>query len=72
MTIWSPVLTDGLATVEAACAEALAEGLLSADVIFTILDCSCDPPPAVTIMTIELLRCTMHLLPTAIFTTASG
>jgi len=50
------VLTDGLAAVEAACAEALNEGVHSADVILNILARHRDPGPPVTIMTPETLR----------------
>ncbi len=45
------VLTDGLPAVEAACAEALAHGVHSADVILNILARQRDPGPPVTIMT---------------------
>jgi transposase len=45
------VLTDGLSAVEAACAEALAHGVHSADVILNILARQRDPGPPVTIMT---------------------
>jgi hypothetical protein len=50
------VLTDGLVAVEAACAEALKEGVHSADVILNILSRRCDPGPPATIMTPEALR----------------
>jgi transposase len=50
------VLTDGLPAVEAACAEALREGVHSADVILNILSRRRDPGPAATIMTPEALR----------------
>jgi transposase len=63
VTILSAVLTDGLATVEAACAEALAEGVHSADVILNILARSRDPAPPVTIMTPDALR--LHHAPIA-------
>jgi hypothetical protein len=56
--ILGAVLTDGLPTVEAACAEALSEGVHSADVILNILARSRDPGPPVTIMTPEALRLT--------------
>ena len=48
--ILSAVLTDGLAAVEAASAEALADGVHSADVILNILARRRDPAPAVTIL----------------------
>ncbi len=56
--ILGAVLTDGLPAVEAACAEALTEGVHSADVILNILARSRDPGPPVTIMTPEALRLT--------------
>jgi transposase len=56
VAILSAVLTDGLAAVEAACAEALAEGVHSAGVILNILARKRDPGPAMTIMTPEALR----------------
>lgn len=61
--ILSAVLMDGLAAVDAACAEALSEGVHSADVILNILARSRDPEPAITIMTPEAL--TLHLVPLA-------
>jgi hypothetical protein len=45
VAILAAVLTDGLHAVEAACAEALAEGVHSADVIINILARRRDPPP---------------------------
>jgi transposase len=45
------VLTDGLPAVEAACAEALAHGVHSADVVLNILARQRDPGPAITIVT---------------------
>ena len=45
VSILSAVLTDGLPAVEAACAEALVEGVHSADVILNILARRRDPPP---------------------------
>ena len=50
------VLTDGLPAVETACAEALKEGVHSADVILNILSRQRDPGPPATIMTPEALR----------------
>ena len=41
--VLSAVLTDGLAAVEAACAEALADGVQSADVVLNILSRHRDP-----------------------------
>jgi transposase len=45
VSILAAVLTDGLPAVEAACTEALAEGVHSADVILNILARRRDPPP---------------------------
>jgi hypothetical protein len=45
------VLTDGLPAVEAACLQALSEGVHSADVIINILARQRDPGPAAAIMT---------------------
>jgi hypothetical protein len=56
VAILSAVLTDGLAAVEEACAEALAQGVHSSDVILNILARSRDPGPPATIMTPEALR----------------
>jgi transposase len=54
--ILTTVLSDGLAVVEAACAEALREGVHSADVILNILARRREPTPPVTIMTPEALQ----------------
>lgn len=54
--ILGAVLTDGLLGVEAACTEALTDGVHSAAVILNILARSRDPGPPVTIMTPEALR----------------
>jgi len=56
VSILAAVLTDGLATVEAACIEALNQGTHSADVILNILTRKRDTAPPVTIMTPEALR----------------
>jgi hypothetical protein len=53
--ILSAVLTDGLPAVEAACAEALAEGVPNGPVILNILSRQRAPVPALTIMTPEAL-----------------
>ena len=53
--VLAAVLSDGLPAVEAACAEALAEGIHSADVILNILARRREPPPAPTIHTPEAL-----------------
>ena len=54
--ILAAVLSDGLAAVEAACAEALREGVHSADVILNILARRRDPPPAAPILVPDALR----------------
>jgi transposase len=54
--ILSAVLTDGLAAVEAACAEALAGGVHSADVVLNILARRRDPETPATITAPEALR----------------
>ena len=53
------VLGDGLPAVEAACAEALGEGVHSADVIVNILARRREPARAVTVMTPQALRLTL-------------
>ncbi len=54
--ILAAVLTDGLPAVEAACVQALAEGVHSADVVLNILSRRRDPGPSATIATPEALR----------------
>jgi transposase len=54
--VLAAVLTDGLPAVEAACAEALSEGVHSADVILNILARRKDPDPSPTILTPEALK----------------
>ena len=54
--ILSAVLSDGLAAVEAACAEALAGGVHSADVVLNILSRRREPGPVPTILTPEGLQ----------------
>ena len=54
--ILAAVLSDGLAAVEAACAEALSEGVHSADVILNILARRRDQAAPITIMAPEALR----------------
>ena len=61
--VLSAVLTDGLAAVEAACAEALGDGVHSADVVLNILARRRDPGPMATILTPEALR--LHHAPIA-------
>jgi len=51
VAILSAVLADGLGPVEAACIDALEQGVHSADVILNILARKRDPAPAATIMT---------------------
>ena len=50
------VLSDGLPAVEAACHQALSEGVHSADVVINILARQRDPGPAATIMTPDALQ----------------
>jgi hypothetical protein len=54
--ILTAVLTDGLPAVEAACAEATAHGVHSADVVLNILARRRDPAPAAAIVIPEALR----------------
>ena len=54
--ILTAVLTDGLGAVEAACAEALREGVHSADVVLNILARRRDPVAPITILTPDALR----------------
>ena len=49
--ILAAVLSDGLAAVEVACAEALAHGVHSADVVLNILARQREPTPPATILT---------------------
>jgi hypothetical protein len=56
VAILSTVLTDGLPAVEAACAQAISEGVHSSDVIINILARQRDPGPAATILTPDALR----------------
>jgi transposase len=51
VNILTAVLTDGLPAVEAACAEAITQGVHSADVVLNILARQRNPDPAPTIMT---------------------
>ena len=55
--ILTAVLTDGLPAVEAACAEAIAHGVHSADVVLNILARQRDPGPPATILTPTALIC---------------
>jgi transposase len=54
--ILTAVLTDGLTAVEAACAEALRDGVHSADVVLNILARQREPPAPLTILTPDALR----------------
>lgn len=56
--ILSMIPTDGLAAVEAACAEALKEGAPAAAVVLNILARHREPPPPLTIATPDALRLT--------------
>ena len=56
VAILSAVLTDGLAAVEAACGEALEQGVHSADIVLNILARKRDLGPPVTILTPAALR----------------
>jgi transposase len=63
VNILAAVLTDGLPAVEAACAEALGQGVHSADVILNVLARRRDPGPPATILTPAAL--TLHHAPVA-------
>ena len=54
--ILSTILTDGLEAVEAACAEALSEGVHSSAVVLNILARRREPAPPLTIATPDALR----------------
>ena len=54
--ILAAVLDDGLPAVEAACAEAMDQGVHSADVILNILARRRDPGPPLTILTPDALK----------------
>ena len=56
VAILAAALSDGLPAVEAACAEALSQGVHSSSVILNILARKKDPGPAVTIATPEALH----------------
>ena len=70
--ILAAVLIDGLPAVEAACVQALAEGVHSADVVINILARQRDPGPAETIQTPDACACAMRRRPTAPVTINSG
>jgi hypothetical protein len=54
--ILAAVFTDGLPAVEAACLQALSEGVHSADAVINVLARQRDPGPAATILTPDALR----------------
>ena len=56
VTILTAVLSDGLSAVEAACLEALCEGVHSADVILNILARQREPTDTITVITPDALR----------------
>jgi transposase len=56
VAILAAVLSDGIEPVEAACAEALEDGVCSASVIINILARKRDPAPPVTIVTPDALK----------------
>jgi hypothetical protein len=56
VSILTAVLSDGLPAVEAACQEALREGVLPADVVINILARHREPAPPATIMTPDARR----------------
>jgi transposase len=58
VAILATVLTDGLPAVEAACAQAISEGVHSSDVIINILARQRDPGPAAAILTPQALMLT--------------
>ena len=55
VAVLAAVLTDGLPAVEAACAQAMSEGVHSSDVIINILTRHRDPGPAAVILTPDAL-----------------
>jgi hypothetical protein len=56
VAILAAVLSDGLPAVEAACAQAISEGVHSSDVVINILARQRDPGPAAPIFTPAALR----------------
>ncbi len=68
--ILTAVLGDGLSVVESACAEALREGVHSADVVLNILARQREPPAPVPLLTPESLRLRHEPSPTVPATTA--
>ena len=51
VAVLNAVLSDGLAAVEAACAEALSIGAISSDVVLNLLARQTAPPPVVSVLT---------------------
>ena len=70
--IRNAVLTDGLPAVEAACAEAIAHSVHSADVVLNILARQRDPGPPAAILTPAALALDTRLSPIVLVTTTSG
>jgi hypothetical protein len=70
--ILAAVLIDGLPAVEAACLQALSEGVHSADAVINILARQRDPAPAATILTPDALRLRHAPVATAPATINSG
>ena len=58
--ILGAVLTDGLDAVEAACTEAVAEGMHAADIVLNILARRREPAPPLTIATPQALRLSLE------------
>ena len=56
VAILAAVLTDGLPSVEAACGQAMSEGVHSSDVILNILVRQRDPGPAAPVFTPDALK----------------
>ena len=61
--ILNAVLSDGLSAVEAACAEALASGAVSSDVVLNRLARQVAAPPSATVLTPQAL--TLSQVPVA-------
>jgi len=65
-------LADGLPAIEAACAEATAQGVHSVDFILSILARHRNPGPPIMILSQLCRRCAIRPLPTAQVMTTSG
>ncbi len=72
VAILAALLTDGLTAVEAACAQAMSEGVHSSDVIINILTRRRDPGPVASILTPDALTLRHAPAPTAPDTINSG